>query len=88
MVATDDFSSPCFKGLVEKWGLAAAGGRVLPLSGGSPFRGSTCSAALFDQEVMGHAAAFIGDKESSFSEAIHRVRTLRCGAPVASTTWL
>ena len=84
VVATDDYSSPCYaQGLAGAWGA-----RVVAVGGGSGYRGSTCSAALFDQEVLSHAAVFVGDKESSFSEAIHRGRTLRCGAPVGSTTWL
>ena len=84
VVATDDYGSACFqRGLKARWG-----DRVLTVQGASGYRGPTCSAALFDQEVLGHSGAFLGDKESSFSEAIHRVRTLRCGAPVASTTWL
>lgn len=64
------------------------GGLLIPVHGGSPYRSSTCSAALFDQEVLGMAGAFLGDRLSSFSEAVHRIRTLRCGAPVASTQWL
>ena len=85
VVATDDYSSRCY---VEGLAGGAFGGRVLSLAGGSGYRGSSCSGALFDQEVLAHAALFVGDKESSFSEAIHRGRTLRCGAPVDSTTWL
>jgi len=83
VVASDDYSTPCFEGLVKKWG-----DRVIKVEGGSGYRGSTCSAALFDQEVLGHSAIFLGDKESSFSEAIHRVRTLRCGSSVDSTRWV
>jgi hypothetical protein len=83
VVATDDYSTPCFGALVGEWG-----GRVVRTAGGSGYRGSTCSAALFDQEVVGHSALFLGDKESSFSEAIHRVRTLRCGAAVDTTKWV
>ena len=83
VVASDDYTSPCFEGLVREWG-----DRVIKVGGGSGYRGSTCSAALFDQEVLGHSALFLGDKESSFSEAIHRVRTLRCGASVDSTKWV
>lgn len=115
VVSTDDFSSACYRGLVDAFGEeprasavarvealhragpekaaihAAAsrpGGLVIPTRGGSGYRGSTCSAALFDQEVIGHAGFFFGDAESSFSEAIHRTRTLRCGASAASTVWL
>jgi hypothetical protein len=83
VVATDDFSSACFLALQAEMGSA-----LLTVRSGSGYRDSTCSAALFDQEVLGHGALFIGDQASSFSEAIHRVRTLRCGAPASSTVWL
>jgi hypothetical protein len=82
VVATDDYSSPCFLAL------QAEHPQLISLRRASSYRDSTCSAALVDQEVLGHSALFLGDSKSSFSEAIHRLRTLRCGASVASTVWL
>ena len=67
---------------------ARPGGLIIPVRGGSGYKGSTCSAALFDQEVLGHSAEFFGESGSSFSEAIHRIRSLRCGAPALTTVWL
>jgi hypothetical protein len=67
---------------------ARPGGLIIPVRGGSGYKGSSCSAALFDQEVLGHSAEFFGESGSSFSEAIHRIRSLRCGAPALTTIWL
>ena len=65
-----------------------SGGIVFPTSGGSDYVCITCHAVLFDQEVLGHAAYFLGDDQSTFSEAVHRIRTLRCGAAQDSSEWL
>jgi hypothetical protein len=67
---------------------AREGGAVIPLRGASRARADTCTAAVFEQEVLGHSAAFIGNKGSTFSIAIHHNRVLRCAESVDSTTFL
>lgn len=94
VLATDEPGEPCIVNLLR----AAAEGRLtpdarsvtlIPLAGSFPhlLMGS-CGASLTDQEVLGHAAAFMGDVKSSFSQAIHQIRTLRCGTLANTTTWV
>ncbi len=82
VVATDDYSVPCAARLRKEFPSA------ILLRDASRFLAASCKAALFDQEVLAASAAFIGDGKSSFSQAIHQIRTLRHGKPPASTLWL
>ena len=83
VLATDDYNSPCAAQLRR-----AFSGSLVSLRQASRFVSTSCKAALFDQEVLGASAAFLGDSRSSFSQAIHQVRTLRGNRTSTSTTWL
>jgi len=81
ILATDDYNSKCV--LRMKQDLS-----VLVLDGESRFHNMSCFGALFDQEVLGSSAIFIGDKLSTFSQAIHQIRTLRNNFAADTTIWL
>jgi hypothetical protein len=82
VLATDDYGSAC----------AAAVRRVFPgaimLRDASRFSALSCRAALVDQEVLARSAFFIGDSRSSFSQAVHQIRTLRHMRNASTTLWL
>ncbi len=84
VLATDDYDVPCARRLRSEFGNDA----LVMLRDASVFLGTSCKAALFDQEVLGHARAFIGDGKSTFSMAIHQIRTVKQGMDPKSTKWL
>jgi hypothetical protein len=84
LIATDSPEQPCVAYLSANY----AAGAVLLLSDVNPYHGGTCRRALFDQEVLGYSAAFLGDIRSTFSMAIHNIRVLQRGYDVGTTTWL
>ena len=81
ILASDDYNSVCAK-------LVQISYPVITLDGASRFLSESCQGAIFDQEVLGASSFFFGDKMSTFSQAIHQIRTLRYGHPVDSTMWL
>ena len=82
VLATDDYNSAC----------AAALRRAFPgalmLRDASRFSALSCRAALVDQEVLARGAVFVGDAKSTFSQAVHQIRTLRHARNVSSTFWM
>ncbi len=78
LVASDNFGSRCAAGV-----LAAFPWHVKVEAGG--LRG--CDQTAFVQEVLGRTAGFVGNSLSSFSVAIHWVRTARYGRPTNSSVW-
>ena len=82
VLATDDYSSTCANHLRKTFP------SLIVLEGASRFHGRSCRAALFDQEVLGASAFFFGDQKSTFSQAIHQIRTLRHLKEVETTVWL
>jgi hypothetical protein len=99
VLASDDYGAPCLsqlravmKGVARKsWAQGRnklANLELILLRDASRFEARSCKAALFDHEVLGASAAFIGDGKSSFSQTVHQIRTLRYGRAVASTVWV
>jgi hypothetical protein len=84
LIATDSPDQPCVANLSANY----TAGPVLLLSDVNPYKDGTCRRALFDQEVLGYSAAFLGDIKSTFSMAIHNIRVLQRGYEVGTTTWL
>jgi hypothetical protein len=84
LIATDSPDQPCVTHLTTNY----AAGSVLLLSDVNPYHDGTCRRALFDQEVLGYSASFLGDVRSTFSMAIHNIRVLQRGYEVDTTTWL
>jgi hypothetical protein len=84
LIATDSPEQPCVTNLSANY----TAGPVLLLSDVNPYKDGTCRRALFDQEVLGYSAAFLGDIRSTFSMAIHNIRVLQRGYDVSTTTWL
>ena len=82
VLATDDYASPCAKALLASYP------DTISLLGKSRFSRLSCRKSLFDQEVLGHSSFFLGDSESTFSHAIHQIRTLRFGFNTSTTIWL
>jgi hypothetical protein len=83
VLATDDYNVACAVALKKAFPTS-----LVPLRSGSVFTGPSCKAALFDQEVLGRAAAFIGDGKSTFSQSIHQIRTVRHKMDPTTTMWL
>jgi hypothetical protein len=81
LLSTDDYQSTCALNLQRKFS-------IVVLDGVSRFQSASCSCALFDQEVLGAAVIFFGDKKSTFSQSIHQIRTLRNLHGVDTTVWL
>jgi hypothetical protein len=81
LLATDDYNSVCSKYLQLSFS-------IISLDGASRFHKDSCQGALFDQEVLGASSYFFGDKMSTFSQAIHQIRTIRYGHETDTTTWL
>lgn len=82
VLASDDYGEPCAVKLRKSFE------NVVLLRDASVFKSTSCKAALFDQEILGSSAWFMGDCKSSFSQAIHQIRSLRKGADPKTTTWL
>jgi hypothetical protein len=82
VLSTDDYKSPCaihFK-LVFPY--------VTFLEDVSRFHSKSCQCALFDQELLGASSFFFGDRMSTFSQAVHQIRTLRNQHGIDTTIWL
>jgi hypothetical protein len=82
ILATDDYSSSCANHLRKTFPT------LIQLDGASRFHVRSCRGALFDQEILGASEYFFGDQKSTFSQAIHQIRTLRHMKDVESTSWL
>lgn len=82
LLATDDYDSACAEALLH----AFPG--TITLRYASRFAVSSCRAALVDQEILARAAIFVGDTRSSFSQAVHQIRTLRFARHVSTTIWM
>jgi len=81
VMATDDYHSTCALHIQDVLS-------VINLDRVSLYKTSSCQGALFDQEVLGASSFFIGDKKSTFSQAIHQIRTLRYKHDIETTIWL
>lgn len=79
LVASDSFHSKCARAVIAAFPRAV---RVVP-----PFPAAHCGAAAFVHEVLGKTAAFVGNGESSFSAAVHAIRTLRHGHDPATSSF-
>ena len=82
VLATDDYTSACARAVQREFP------SMLMLRDASRFVALSCRAALVDQEVLARGAFFVGDSRSSFSQAVHQIRTLRHGRNFASTIWM
>jgi len=82
VLATDDYSSACANHLRKSFT------NLIQLESASRFHSRSCRAALFDQEILGASEFFFGDQKSTFSQAIHQIRTLRHNKGVETTKWL
>ena len=81
LLSTDDYKSLCATQLKLTF-------PVILLEDASRFHSKSCRCALFDQEVLGASSFFFGDRMSTFSQAVHQIRTLRNQYGIDSTVWL
>jgi hypothetical protein len=81
VLASDEYQNNCVIHLRSKFS-------IIELDEASRFNSRFCQGALFDQEVLGASTFFIGDKLSTFSQAIHQIRTLRNLYDVETTKWV
>ena len=82
VLATDDYDTPCARAVLAAFPAAHA------LARASRFPRGSCEEALLDQEVLGHAASFVGDAVSTFSEAVAAIRLHRSGFGAETTVLL
>ena len=82
VLSTDDYQSLCAQQLLRDFP------HVIILQGESVFSPESCRKSLFDQEVLAHSTYFVADKKSTFSQAVHQIRSLRLGRNVSTTIWL
>ena len=83
LLGTDDYEASCASSLQR-----AFAGKIITLARATQFPRGSCEEALFEQEVLGHAAFFIGDALSTYSLSISNIRQHRMGHAVETSILL